>query len=166
MSTSETSPFYDLSARTPAGKELSMIDFKGKVLLVVNTATRCGLAPQFDGLERLHQQYKDQGLVILGFPCDQFAGQEPERNEDMEQFCKVNHGVTFQLTEKCDVNGTHTHPIFAYLKKELGGLFGRRIKWNFTKFVVDRQGRPVKRFAPISKPEAMESLIQKLLAKG
>lgn len=143
-----------------------MRNFEGKVVLLVNTATRCGLAPQFDGLERLHQQYKDQGLVILGFPCDQFAGQEPERNEDMEQFCKVNHGVTFQLTEKCDVNGAHTHPIFAYLKKELGGLFGRRIKWNFTKFVVDRQGRPIKRFAPISKPEAIESLIQKLLSKG
>lgn len=161
-----SSSFYDFFAKSPSGKEIPMRDFEGKVVLVVNTATRCGLAPQFDGLERLHQQYKDQGVVILGFPCDQFAGQEPERNEDMEQFCKVNHGVTFQLTEKCDVNGAHTHPIFAYLKKELGGLFGRRIKWNFTKFVVDRQGRPIKRFAPISKPEAMESLIQKLLSKG
>lgn len=165
MKTSGKTSFYDLSAKTPAGKEISMRDFEGKVVLLVNTATRCGLAPQFDGLEALHQKYKDQGLVVLGFPCDQFASQEPERNEDMEEFCKVNHGVTFQLAEKSDVNGAHTNPVFAFLKKELKGLFGGAIKWNFTKFVVDREGKPVKRFAPIKKPEAMEAYIKTLLER-
>lgn len=164
MTTVVTKSFYDLSAKTPSGKEISMDDYQGKVVLIVNTATKCGLAPQFEGLEKLHQTYKDKGLIILGFPCDQFAGQEPETNQSMEETCKVNHGVTFQLTEKCDVNGENTHPVFKYLKNELSGFFGSRIKWNFTKFIVDKEGKPVKRFAPISKPEAMAEYIQKLLS--
>ncbi|WP_207423226.1 glutathione peroxidase [Desertivirga brevis] len=155
--------FYNLSARTPRGKELPMSDFKGKAVLVVNTATQCGLTPQFEGLELLHEKYKDHGLVILGFPCDQFMGQEPESNETLEEVCKVNHGVSFQLTEKCDVNGANTHPIFKYLKNELGGFLGSKIKWNFTKFLVGKNGKPYKRYSPITKPEAIEKDIQKLL---
>ncbi|SKB80790.1 glutathione peroxidase [Parapedobacter luteus] len=155
--------FHDLSANTPQGKAILMSTFKGKVVLVVNTATQCGLAPQFEGLEALHQRYKDRGLVVLGFPCNQFMGQEPETNDTVEETCKVNHGVTFQLFEKCDVNGKDTHPVFRYLKSQLGGLFGSRIKWNFTKFVIDKDGRPRKRYAPTTKPEAIEPDILKWL---
>ena len=155
--------FYDLSVKSPSGKEIKMSDYQGKTVLVVNTATQCGLTPQFAGLEALHQKYKDKGLVILGFPCNQFGDQEPETNENMEQVCEVNHGVTFQLTEKVEVNGAGTHPVFAYLKGKLGGLFGSKIKWNFTKFLVDKNGKPVKRFAPITKPESMERDILKYL---
>lgn len=155
--------FYDLSAATPQGKHIDMSEFEGKVVLVVNTATKCGLAPQFEGLEKLHQQYKSKGLVILGFPCNQFAGQEPETNETMEQSCQLNFGVTFPLMAKCEVNGPSTHPVFKYLKSKTSGLFGSRIKWNFTKFLIDKNGKPVKRFAPITKPESIEAEIVKLL---
>lgn len=158
----ETS-FYQLSARTPQGQIIPLSDFKGKVVLVVNTATKCGLAPQFKGLEALHQKYKDKGLVVLGFPCNQFLSQEPETNESMQQACEINFGVTFQLFEKCDVNGENTHPVFVFLKKKLGGWFGSKIKWNFTKFLIDKNGDPVKRFAPVTKPEALEADILKLL---
>jgi glutathione peroxidase len=129
----------------------------------VNTATKCGLAPQFEGLEKLHQRYKDKGLVVLGFPCNQFMGQEPETNESMEQTCQLNHGVTFQLFEKIDVNGPHTHPVFKYLKNSLNGFLGKKIKWNFTKFLVDPQGKPVRRFSPTTKPEDIDRFIQPLL---
>lgn len=155
--------FYDLSVKTPSGKVLNMSDYKGKTVLVVNTATQCGLTPQFAGLEELHQKYKDQGLVILGFPCNQFGEQEPETNENMEQFCEIHHGVSFQLTEKVEVNGAGTHPVFKYLKGKLGSIFGSKVKWNFTKFLVDKYGKPVKRFAPITKPESMEKDILKYI---
>jgi glutathione peroxidase len=156
-------PFYALAADTPQGKSVSMGDFKGKVVLVVNTATQCGLTPQFEGLERLYQTYKDRGLVVLGFPCNQFGHQEPLSNEVMEETCKVNHGVSFPLFAKTDVNGPATNPVFTYLKSQLGGLFGSRIKWNFTKFLVDAEGKPVKRFSPVTKPEAIEGRIRKML---
>ncbi|MBX2923160.1 MAG: glutathione peroxidase [Chitinophagaceae bacterium] len=155
--------FYQLGARTPQGKPIPFAYFEGKVVLIVNTATKCGLAPQFEGLEDLHQQYKSEGLIVLGFPCDQFAGQEPETNETVEQVCKINHGVTFPLTEKCDVNGKDTHPVFKYLKNKLGGFFGSRIKWNFTKFLIDRKGNPYKRYAPVKSPAFLEKDIKKLL---
>ena len=157
--------FYQLETKTPHGKNIPFSDLSGKVVLIVNTATQCGLAPQFEGLEALHQQYKDKGLIILGFPCNQFAGQEPETNETIEQVCKINHGVTFQLTEKCDVNGENTHPIFKYLKSKLGGFLGSRIKWNFTKFLVDRQGNPYKRYAPTKTPVSLEQDIVALLKR-
>jgi len=157
--------FYNLNAKTPAGKPINMADFKGKSVLIVNTATQCGLTPQFEGLEVLHQKYKNQGLVVLGFPCNQFANQEPLTNESMEETCKINHGVTFQLTEKIDVNGTNTHPIFKYLKGKLGGLLGSRIKWNFTKFLITPDGKPYKRYAPTTKPEKIENDIKKLIGK-
>jgi glutathione peroxidase len=155
--------FYALTANTPQGNPVSMEDYKGKVVLVVNTATQCGLTPQFDGLERLYETYKDKGLVVLGFPCNQFGGQEPLANDVMEATCKLNHGVTFPLFQKIEVNGSGTHPLFVYLKKQLGGLFGSRIKWNFTKFLIDSEGRPVKRFSPVTKPEAIEGKIRELL---
>jgi glutathione peroxidase len=155
--------FHELSVRKPNGEVIDFKALEGKVVLLVNTATKCGLAPQFDGLENLYQRYKDQGLVVLGFPCDQFAGQEPETNDTVEETCKLNFGVTFQLTEKVKVNGPETHPVFRYLKSKLGGWFGSGIKWNFTKFVVDKNGKPVKRFSPTTTPEKLESLIIQLL---
>jgi glutathione peroxidase len=158
-----SSTFYNLSANNPQGQSIPLSNYEGKVVLVVNTATQCGLTPQFDGLEKLYERYKDKGFVILGFPCNQFGSQEPLTNDVMEQTCKLNHGVTFPLFEKIEVNGPGTHPVFKYLKGKLGGLFGSRIKWNFTKFLIDDQGRPVKRFAPITKPQAIEKYITKLL---
>lgn len=155
--------FHTLKAKTLQGKEVDFKEFEGKTVLVVNTASKCGLAPQFEGLEKLHQKYKDEGLVILGFPSSQFLNQEPGNASEIETACQVNFGVTFQLFEKIDVNGPNTHPVFQYLKSKLGGLFGSRIKWNFTKFLIDKNGKPVKRFAPTTKPEAMELDIQKLL---
>ncbi len=156
--------FYKLNAKTPAGNLLPMKNYEGKTLLIVNTATRCGLTPQFAGLEALHQKYKDKGLVVLGFPCNQFKQQEPETNETIEEICRVNHGVSFQLTEKVEVNGKEAHPVFAYLKNKKGGWFGKAIKWNFTKFLIDKNGRPVKRYAPTVRPENLEDDIKKLIA--
>lgn len=155
--------FYDLQAATPGGKPINMSDYKGKTVLVVNTATQCGLTPQFEGLEKLHEKYKDNGLVVLGFPCNQFGGQEPLSNDDMESVCQVNHGVTFQLTEKVDVNGANEHPIFKYLKGSFWSLLGRNIKWNFTKFLIGPDGKPYKRYAPTTKPAKLEKDILKLL---
>ena len=156
--------FYKLSVNSPSGKEIKMSDFKGKAVLVVNTATQCGLAPQFDELETLHQKYKDEGLVVLGFPSNQFMGQEPETNETVEEVCRINHGVSFQLTEKIDVNGKDTHPIFEHLKDELGGFLGSKIKWNFTKFLVTPEGKAYKRYSPTTKPLKIEKDIVKVLA--
>ncbi|MDX2361953.1 MAG: glutathione peroxidase [Crocinitomicaceae bacterium] len=156
--------FYSIEINTPQGETLSMADFKGKVVMVVNTATKCGLTPQFEGLEQLHLAYKDQGFVLLGTPCNQFGGQEPLTNDEMTDSCRINHGVTFQLTEKIEVNGDSTHPLFTFLKGKLrGGLFGRKIKWNFTKFLIDQEGNPVKRYAPTTKPASIEADIKKLL---
>lgn len=157
------SPFYDFEVKTPAGKNLPMSEFAGRPILVVNTATKCGLTPQLEGLEILHQKFKDRGLVVLGFPCNQFGNQEPETNDTIEEVCRINHGVTFQLTEKVEVNGVNEHPIFAYLKNKKGGIFGNRIKWNFTKFLIDRNGKPVKRYAPTVAPQRIENDILKLL---
>ncbi len=157
--------FYTLSVRSPKGETISMSDFKGKTLLLVNTATRCGFAPQFKGLEALHQKYRNNGLVVIGFPCNQFGSQEPETNESIEEACEINFGVTFQLTEKVNVNGPDTHPIFVYLKKTIPSLWGKSIKWNFTKFLVSPDGKPYKRYAPTVKPEKMEKDIQALLQK-
>lgn len=158
-----SSEFYQLVANNPQGQPVNLANYKGKTLLIVNTATKCGLAPQFEGLESLYQKYKDRGLVVLGFPCNQFSGQEPEANETMEQTCKVNFGVTFPLFEKIDVNGPAAHPVFKFLKSKLGGWFGRRIKWNFTKFLVSTDGKPLKRWSPVTKPAAIELYIKKVL---
>jgi glutathione peroxidase len=159
----EKQTFYNFSINTPRGEKVEMSRYKGQVVLVVNTATKCGLAPQFDGLEKLHQKYGDKGLVVLGFPSDQFLNQEPETNETIVEACRINHGVTFQLFEKINVNGNDTHPIYKYLKSELGGFLGSKIKWNFTKFLIDKNGKPIKRYSPTTLPEKMEADILKLL---
>jgi glutathione peroxidase len=155
--------FYDLKVGTPSGDLIEMRSLKGKVVLIVNTATRCGLAPQFRELEALHTKYSGRGLVVLGFPCNQFQHQEPESNETVEAYCREIFGVTFQLTEKIKVNGKETHPVFRYLKDHLRGKFGRRIKWNFTKFLITREGYPYKRYAPTVKPARIEEDILSLL---
>ena len=157
------SEFYNFSAKDLQGQDVEMNDFKGKVVLVVNTASECGFTPQLEGLETLNKKFKDDGLVILGFPCNQFGKQEPGDEKSIAEGCVVNYGVTFPMFSKVDVNGKEAHPLFKYLKSELGGILGSKIKWNFTKFLIDRTGRPVERFAPITKPESLEKDIKKLL---
>lgn len=148
---------YDLSYNDTRGKKVEMGQYKGQVLLIVNTATKCGLAPQFEGLEELYQKYKDKGFMVIGFPSNQFANQEPETNETMMQTCKINFGVTFPLTEKILVNGKDTHPIFAYLKKNSKrGFLGKKIKWNFTKFLISPDGEKIIRYSPTTKPSKVE----------
>lgn len=155
--------FYQFSAQSLQGKEINMEAYKGKTVLVVNTASKCGLTPQFEGLEALNKKYKNKGLVILGFPCNQFANQEPGDEKSISEGCLINYGVTFQMFSKIDVNGKTAHPIYKYLKNELGGVFGSKIKWNFTKFLIDSEGNPVKRFAPTTKPEKIDKFLEKVL---
>ena len=155
--------FYQFSAISIQGKEVSMEDFKGKIILVVNTASKCGFTPQYAGLEDLYRKYRDAGLVILGFPCNQFGNQEPGDEKSISEACLINYGVSFPMFSKVEVNGEQAHPIFKYLKKQLSGLLGCKIKWNFTKFLIDKHGKPVKRFAPITKPEKLEPYIEKLI---
>ncbi|MEQ5135965.1 MULTISPECIES: glutathione peroxidase [Providencia] len=152
-------PFYQLTATSLGGQHISMADYAGKVVLVVNTASHCGFTPQYEGLEALYKKYSDQGLVVLGFPCNQFGKQEPGGAEEIEQTCYINYGVSFPMFEKIDVNGSAAHPVFRYLKSELPGLLGGRIMWNFTKFLIGRDGKPLKRFAPFTTPEKMEAAI-------
>lgn len=154
---------YDFKALTSKGKEIDFKDFEGKVILIVNTASKCGFTPQFAGLEKLNQQYKEKGLVIIGFPCNQFASQDPGSDSEIEGFCQVNYGVTFQIMKKIDVNGENAHPIFKYLKSRTKGLFGSRIKWNFTKFLISRDGNTIRRYAPTTKPEKLETDIIEFL---
>jgi glutathione peroxidase len=155
---------YDASFKTPDGKTVSLKDYAGKTLLIVNTATKCGLAGQFKELEQLHQDYKAKGLVVIGFPCDQFLGQEPETNESMVGVCQLNFGVTFQLSEKVYVNGPKTHQVFKFIKKKGSGILGRSIKWNFTKFLISPDGITVKKFAPTVAPNSMRADIEALIA--
>ena len=155
---------YDFNAKDLNGNEVDFGQFKDKVLLIVNTASKCGFTPQFEGLEELHQNYKDQGLVVIGFPCNQFGSQDPGSNEEIGAFCQKNYGVSFLMMEKIDVNGENEHPLYTWLKKQEGGLLTDGIKWNFTKFLINRQGEVVDRYAPTTKPKALESEIVKLLA--
>ncbi len=155
--------FYTLEAKKSNGEVVSMEQYRGKTIIVVNTASKCGLTPQYEGLEALYQKYRDSGLEILGFPCNQFGNQEPGDSDEISTFCQLNYGVSFPIFEKVEVNGTNAHPIFVYLKTKLGGFLTSKIKWNFTKFVIDKSGKPVKRFSPITTPEKMESLIKSLL---
>lgn len=155
---------YNFSFKTLQGKVIEMSAFKDKVLLIVNTASKCGFTPQYKDLEILHKKYKDQGLVIIGFPCNQFNGQEPGSAKEIEEGCMLNYGVSFIMADKIQVNGPDTHPIFIYLKDELSGFITKGIKWNFTKFLIDKTGKPFKRFAPITKPLSMEKDIVKLLS--
>ncbi|MDT0293616.1 glutathione peroxidase [Mesonia ostreae] len=157
------SKFHTYQIASSSGEKINFKDFKNKVVLIVNTATKCGLASQFKELESLHQKYKDQGLVVIGFPCNQFMGQEPVINEEMQSACELNFGVTFSLTEKINVNGKNTHPIFNYLKSHLDGFLTSKIKWNFTKFLVDKNGKPFKRFTSATSPKKMQKDIERLL---
>ncbi len=155
--------FYSFTARDIKGQEVSMESFKGKTVLIVNTASKCGFTNQFEGLEALYEKYKDKGLVVLGFPCNQFANQEPGDEQSIEKGCVLDYGITFPMFKKVDVNGDNAHPLYKYLKTELTGLFGGKIKWNFTKFLIDGNGQPVKRFSPYYKPENIEQYIKDLV---
>lgn len=154
---------FDFTAKSNKGKDVNFADFKGNVILIVNTASKCGFTPQYKALEELYKKYKDEGLVIVGFPCDQFGHQEPGNNEEIASFCQVNYGVSFPIMEKIDVNGDNASPIFKYLKSKAGGLLGSRIKWNFTKFLISNDGKTIKRFSPIKKPMSLENIIIKML---
>jgi len=155
---------YDFSCPRLTGKEQSLADYKGKVLLIVNTASKCGFTPQFEGLEVLYKDLKDKGLVILGFPCNQFGKQDPGSNEEIGDFCQINYGVSFPMFSKVDVNGPDAAPLYQYLKEEKKGILGTgRIKWNFTKFLVGKDGNIVKRFGPSDKPEKIRGAIEALL---
>ncbi len=159
-----TESIYDFSAATPTGEKNSLADYKGKVLLVVNTASKCGFTPQFEGLENLYKEYKDRGLEILGFPCNQFGHQDPGSNDEIIEFCSLNYGVSFPMFGKIEVNGSEADPLYKHLKDEAPGLLGsKRIKWNFTKFLINQEGAVLKRYAPTDKPEDIASDIEALL---
>ncbi len=157
------SPIYTFKAVSLQSQEIDMSSYAGKILLIVNTASKCGFTPQYEGLESLYKKYRDQGLEILGFPCNQFGNQEPGDGKEIKEKCLINYGVSFPVFKKVKVNGPDAHPLFSYLTSALPGWFGRNIKWNFTKFLLDRDGNPVHRFAPVTTPEKLEPAIQKLL---
>ncbi len=154
---------YDYKVKDADGNEISMKDYEGKVLLIVNTATGCGFTPQYEGLQDLYEKYQDKGLEILDFPCNQFGNQAPGTEEEIEDFCQSRYGVTFKMFQKIFVNGENEEPLYTYLKSQKGGLLGSNIKWNFTKFLVDKNGKVVERFAPTTTPEKIENSIKKLL---
>lgn len=154
---------YELSVKDAKGEDVTLSDYAGKVLLIVNTATGCGLTPQYDDLQYLYEKYKDKGLEILDFPCNQFGNQAPGSNEEIASFCSGRYGITFPQFDKVDVNGEKESPLFSWLKKEKGGVAGSKVKWNFTKFLVDSNGEVVARYAPTKKPKSMEKDIAKLL---
>lgn len=154
---------YDFTVKDIRGNDLSLEKFKGKVMLIVNTASNCGFTKQYDGLQKLYEKYKDQGFVVLGFPCNQFGKQEPGDEKEIANFCTDTFNVTFPMMSKIEVNGENAHPLYKFLKKEKGGILGDEIKWNFTKFLVDKEGNLVARFAPQKTPEDIESDIKELL---
>jgi len=154
---------YDFSATSLGGQEMALSDYRGKAVLVVNTASKCGFTPQYEGLEKLYQAYKDRSFVVLGFPCNQFGAQEPDSAGDIASFCQINYGVSFPMFAKVDVNGPGAHPVFAFLKKAKPGLFGQSIRWNFTKFLIGRDGVPLRRFAPTTEPAKLAPHVEKAL---
>lgn len=155
---------YDYSAKTLDGQDVSLAAYRGQVLLIVNTASKCGFTPQYEGLEALYRDYKDRGLTILGFPCNQFGAQEPGNAEEIASFCSLTYDVTFPMLAKIDVNGPSAHPLYTFLKKEQKGVMGTEgIKWNFTKFLIGRDGEVVERFAPTTKPEDLKVAVEALL---
>ncbi len=157
------SPFYKYDAILINGSNITMETYFGKMILIVNTASKCGLTPQYEGLEKLFQKYKDKGLIILGFPCNQFGNQEPGDEKSISEGCLINYGVSFPMFSKIEVNGNNAHPIYKFLKQQLPGILGNSIKWNFTKFLIDKNGKPIKRFAPTTKPEKIEEYLKKYL---
>ncbi|WP_416042725.1 glutathione peroxidase [Bacillus halotolerans] len=157
---------YNMRVRTITGKDMTLQPFAGKVLLIVNTASKCGFTPQFKQLQELYDTYQPEGLEILGFPCNQFMNQEPDDEEGIQEFCKINYGVTFPMFSKVEVNGKNAHPLFAYLTDNAKGMLGTKaIKWNFTKFVVDRNGEIAGRYSPNTNPKELEDVIAKLLGQ-
>ncbi|CUA80233.1 glutathione peroxidase [Anoxybacillus suryakundensis] len=157
---------YDFHVRTIRGEDQSLARYKGNVLLIVNTASKCGLTPQYEQLQQLYDKYKDRGFVVLGFPCNQFGNQEPGSEEEISQFCQLNYRVTFPMFAKVDVNGPNAHPLFVYLTEQAPGVLGTKaVKWNFTKFLVDRNGQVVARFAPTTKPLELEQHIEQWLSE-
>jgi glutathione peroxidase len=160
------SSIYEFTADSLAGKPINLAQYRGKVLLIVNTASKCGFTPQYEGLEQVYQQFKDKGVEVLGFPCNQFGGQEPGGAEEIGAFCQKNYGVSFPLFSKIDVNGDNAHPLYKYLKSEKSGILGiEAIKWNFTKFLVKKDGSVFKRYAPQTSPKDLMADIEKLLAE-
>ena len=160
------STIHDYSAKAITGEEVSLGDYRGKVLLIVNTASKCGFTPQYEGLEKLHQELSPRGFAVLGFPCNQFGAQEPGDEAEIRSFCSLNYNVTFPMFAKVEVNGAGAHPLFAFLKSEKSGLLGlEAIKWNFTKFLVDQQGRVVERYAPTTTPASLKRDIEALLGQ-
>lgn len=158
------SKIYDIEVTDINNQNISLAEFKGKSLLIVNVASKCGFTPQYEGLEKIYQENKDKGLVILGFPCNQFGKQEPGNEEEIKNFCSLTYNVTFPMFKKIDVNGDETHPLYSFLKEELPGLMGSKaIKWNFTKFFIQKDGTPYKRYAPTDKPESILNEIAGLL---
>ena len=152
--------FHDFSATAIDGAETDLAQYKGKTVLVVNVASKCGFTPQYEGLENLYEQYEDQGLVVLGFPCDQFGHQEPGSEDEIQEFCQLTYGVKFPMFAKVDVNGSDAHPLYQWLRTQKGGVLGDRIKWNFTKFLIDGDGNVVKRYASTTKPEKITADIE------
>lgn len=155
--------FYEFEAMDIRGNRVGMDKYQGKLLLIVNTASKCGLTPQFEGLETLYKEYKEKGLEILGFPCNQFANQDPGSNEEVQEYCQLNYGVSFPMFGKVEVNGTDAHPIYQFLKSKAKGFMNNDIKWNFTKFLVDNNGTVIKRYGPTVKPDKIKKDIEKLL---
>jgi len=160
---SETQSIYDFSVPTSSGDQQSLRDYKEKVVLIVNTASKCGFTPQYEGLQRLHDKYSERGLVVVAMPCNQFGAQEPGSNAAVQEFCQLNYGLSFPVMGKIEVNGSGQHPLYAHLTKQAKGLITDSIKWNFTKFLVNRDGQVIERFAPVTKPEAISKNIEELL---
>ena len=160
---SETQSIYDFSVPTSTGDQQSLRDYQGKVVLIVNTASKCGFTPQYEGLQDLHDKYSERGLVVVAMPCNQFGAQEPGSNADVHEFCQLNYGLSFPVMGKIEVKGSGQHPLYAHLTKQAKGLITDSIKWNFTKFLVNRDGQVIKRFAPVTKPEAISKNIEELL---
>jgi glutathione peroxidase-family protein len=159
------SSIYEFSIPSTSGATLDFSDFEGRPLLLVNTASKCGFTGQYDGLQALNEEYGPKGLVVIGFPCDQFAHQEPGDDDEIEQFCRLNFGVTFPLTTKVDVNGSGTHPIFRFVRDRTSGLLGSSVKWNFTKFLVEPDGQTVRRYSPTTEPKDLAADIEELLGE-
>ncbi|MEY4430044.1 MAG: hypothetical protein RLZZ182_2733 [Pseudomonadota bacterium] len=156
---------YDFEAQTITGQSVKLSEHRGKVILIVNTASKCGFTPQFEGLEKLWQAYKDRGLIVLGFPCNQFGGQDPGANSEIASFCQLNYGVSFPMMAKIDVNGPQAHPLYQHLVQEAPGLLGTKaIKWNFTKFLIGKDGRVLGRYAPVDSPKGLAADIEKALS--
>lgn len=157
------SNIYDYTVKDSKGKDIALEDYKGKAVLVVNTASKCGFTPQYKGLQELYNEFNDQGLEILAFPCNQFGKQESGSNSEIQEFCQINYGLSFPVMGKIEVNGDGADPLYKYLKEEKGGILGSKIKWNFTKFLVDKEGNVIKRYAPTVKPEDLVNDIKKVL---